>query len=98
MCGIAGLCSRGTPLPAGASDLAVAMADALRHRGPDSSGTWADGRFAAGHRRLAILDLSESGAQPMVSHSGRYVVTYNGEIYNFRSIEAKLRSAGWQPQ
>jgi asparagine synthase (glutamine-hydrolysing) len=75
------------------------MAQLLKHRGPDSAGTWVDRKagVALSHRRLAIVDLSSSGAQPMASACGRYIVSYNGEIYNYlelrRVIEA--RKGGW---
>jgi asparagine synthase (glutamine-hydrolysing) len=70
------------------------MADAIAHRGPDSSGTWVDSArgVALGHRRLAILDLSPQGHQPMVSSSGRYVIAFNGEVYNFREMRGELSS------
>ena len=68
------------------------MAEALRHRGPDDHGTWADpdGRCALGHRRLSVVDLSPLGHQPMLSGDGRWVLAYNGEIYNFRSLRQQL--------
>lgn len=97
MCGIAGLIETrhrhsAERLRAGAQ----AMADALRHRGPDDDGVWADADagVALGHRRLSIIDLSAAGHQPMASHDGRYVITYNGEIYNFRDLRAELEGRG----
>ena len=90
MCGIAGIVSL-----EGLDGLASAverMSDALRHRGPDASGVWLDSGagVALGHRRLSILDLSPAGAQPMVSRCGRYVLTFNGEIYNHLALRAEL--------
>ncbi|MDQ6949585.1 MAG: asparagine synthase (glutamine-hydrolyzing), partial [Actinomycetota bacterium] len=72
------------------------MASAVRHRGPDDAGTWVDSRVgvAFGHRRLAIVDLSEEGHQPMVSKTGRYILAFNGEIYNFRSVRDELDTLG----
>lgn len=77
-----------------------AMIATLRHRGPDGDGVWSDAAagFAIGHRRLAILDLSERGAQPMRSPCGRYVVAFNGEIYNHRALRAKLEEVGAAPR
>ena len=74
------------------------MTKALIHRGPDSDGIWVDEEkgVALGHRRLSVLDLSEQGHQPMVSHTGRYVLTYNGEIYNFRDLRQRLETNGYQ--
>ena len=66
------------------------MVQRLHHRGPDASGFWSEGPVALGHTRLSILDLSEAGAQPMSSRSGRWVVTYNGEIFNHEEIRAEL--------
>ena len=75
------------------------MTDAIVHRGPDNGGGWVDAEagIALGHRRLSILDLSFQGDQPMISGSGRYVIAYNGEIYNHRALRAKLESAGAAP-
>ena len=73
------------------------MTRALNHRGPDAGGVWSDQEagIALGHRRLAIIDLSETGRQPMISASGRYVLTYNGEIYNFRELRHGLERDGY---
>ena len=73
-----------------------AMADAIHHRGPDHSGSWLDAeqQIALGHKRLAIIDLSPAGEQPMRSTSGRYVIVYNGEIYNHLDIRAELADSG----
>jgi asparagine synthase (glutamine-hydrolysing) len=72
------------------------MADTLAHRGPDGGGVWADpgAGVGLGHRRLAIVDRSADGAQPMLSHCGRYVVVFNGEIYNFPELRSRLERAG----
>ena len=73
-----------------------AMNETLRHRGPDGSGVWveAEGGAALAQRRLAIIDLSPGGAQPMQSADRRYVITFNGEIYNYREIRSELAAAG----
>ncbi len=73
-----------------------AMADTLVHRGPDSDGQWIDAKagIAFGFRRLAIFDLSETGAQPMISHDDRYVMVYNGAVYNFPEMRAELTKKG----
>ena len=72
------------------------MTRALIHRGPDAEGYWFDPGtgVALGHRRLSILDLSVAGSQPMISASGRYVISYNGETYNFLRLSDTLRLAG----
>lgn len=94
MCGIAGLID--TKNPAGLEDRARAMADAIRHRGPDDGGVWADtaAGVAFSHRRLSIVDLSPEGHQPMMSADGRYVIVFNGEIYNFAEMRAELERSG----
>jgi asparagine synthase (glutamine-hydrolysing) len=68
--------------------------DAMRHRGPDASGEWADGTCALGHRRLAIIDLTETGRQPLGNEDGTVQVTFNGEIYNFAALRNELRGLG----
>ena len=72
------------------------MAGQLAHRGPDDSGAWVDAQagVALGFRRLAIVDLSPAGHQPMVSADGRYVIVFNGEVYNFAELRAQLESRG----
>lgn len=72
--------------------------DAMRMRGPDDSGEWhsSDGRVSMGHRRLSIIDVTESGHQPMTSPDGRYVIVFNGEIYNYRELRRELEAAGAQ--
>src|SRR5579884_1239022 len=97
MCGIAGIlldrhaASEGMHL----EDIR-GLIDTLRHRGPDGEGIWLDrpAGIALGHRRLAILDLSPRGHQPMCSRSGRFVITFNGEIYNYRDIRDELQKLG----
>lgn len=88
MCGITGFIQFGGGTQEELAERCRAMADTLVHRGPDAGGVWVDPAFPAalGHRRLSIIDLSEAGSQPMVSASGRYVLSYNGEIYNFRRL------------
>ena len=92
MCGIAGYIT-GSPVAADAAARELrAMADALRHRGPDDSGIFLDinAGLALAHRRLSIVDLSDAGHQPMASESGRFVISFNGEIYNHSSLRAEL--------
>src|SRR6266576_3629086 len=88
MCGIAGILSS-KPVTAGTL---TAMADRLRHRGPNDEGGWIDetGCVGFGHRRLAIIDLSPAGHQPMESGDGRFVFSYNGEIYNHAEIRREI--------
>ncbi|KQP58352.1 asparagine synthase (glutamine-hydrolyzing) [Methylobacterium sp. Leaf112] len=93
MCGIAGIADPRLS-PGRLADEAGRMADALSHRGPDGRGVWGEGGVALGHRRLAIRDLSPAGAQPMPSRDGRWVLTYNGELYGTHDARAALASAG----
>ena len=92
MCGIVGVLSTSIVEPASVER----MRDKLAHRGPDHAGLWrsADGRICLGHRRLAIIDLDARANQPMSSSDGRLVVTFNGEIYNYRSVRARLETDG----
>jgi asparagine synthase (glutamine-hydrolysing) len=92
MCGITGYLAHAPETDAQMRETATRMAAAIAHRGPDSHAVWADAErhVALGHRRLAIVDLSPQGAQPMASHCGRYVVAYNGEIYNHPQLRAEL--------
>lgn len=96
MCGICGILN-----PGGAPVDQRVLADmtaALAHRGPDGEGLFAEGGVGLGHRRLAILDLSERGAQPMRTADGRYAITYNGELYNHLELRAELEALGHRPR
>src|SRR6516162_11081362 len=93
MCGIAGLIERSGQRPDTARHVR-AMCDAIAHRGPDGDGVWSEDGVALAHRRLAIIDLTPSGAQPMVSADGRWVISYNGEVYNAEQIAASPTMAG----
>src|SRR4051812_32309275 len=92
MCGIAGLLS----IRAVDEDRVRRMIDPIRHRGPDDQGVWVDAKagVALGHRRLSIIDLSPLGHQPMASADGRWVISYNGEIYNHEELRAELEVGG----
>lgn len=93
MCGIAGLFRPAADCSTEALEaVGGRMAATLRHRGPDAGATWVDARagIVLGHRRLAIVDLSPNGSQPMLSASGRWVIAFNGEIYNFRALRDEL--------
>ena len=72
------------------------MTDALSHRGPDGEGQWIDKNIGFGHRRLAIIDLSSAGHQPMQTKDGRYILTYNGEVYNFKKLRSELEFLGYK--
>src|SRR5689334_17787213 len=96
MCGIAGLYAyHYAANPIDTMELR-GICDHMAARGPDGKGEWLsqDGRVGFGHRRLAIIDLSDGGAQPMTSWEGKTVINFNGEIYNYRSLRSDLESKG----
>lgn len=95
MCGIAGLVLQGLA-PAEWTESLRAMTESLRHRGPDDRGLWFDASAGVGfgHRRLAVIDPTRRGRQPMESPSGRYVISYNGEIYNYEELRVRLKGLG----
>src|SRR5688500_18015741 len=96
MCGITGILS---PDPRGAGTrarLVAAMTGTLGHRGPDDSGSWSDAHVSLGHTRLSIIDLSAAGHQPFIDETGRYVLVYNGEIYNYLELRERLTGLGHQ--
>jgi len=94
MCGIAGIFNlNGKPV----SVVALrTMTDAIAHRGPDGEGFYTDSFIGFGHRRLAIIDLSPTGHQPMITRDGQYAITYNGEVYNFQELRLELEALGYQ--
>lgn len=94
MCGIAGLIhlDKNPVSPV----IVKRMTDAIAHRGPDGEGHWIEGNVGLGHRRLAIIDLSPAGHQPIASVSQRYVMVYNGEVYNYRELRVELEALGYQ--
>lgn len=96
MCGLCGVVRRSPEAPAIDRQGLLAAREAMRARGPDGEGAWfsADGRAALAHRRLAVLDLSPAGAQPMASADGRYRIVYNGEVVNFRELRRGLEADG----
>ena len=92
MCGITGLINlNGEPV---SPVILRKMTDAIAHRGPDGEGHWIEGNVGLGHRRLAIIDLSPAGDQPMISADHRYVLIYNGEVYNYRELRTELEAEG----
>ena len=92
MCGIVGVCNfSGEPVQAG---LLKRMTDVIAHRGPDGEGQYTNGPVGLGHRRLAVIDLSPAGHQPMSNEAGDMVITYNGEVYNFRELRSELEALG----
>ena len=93
MCGIAGIVNLdGEPVP---PPVLREMTKAIEHRGPDGEGHWIEGNVGLGHRRLSIIDLSEAGKQPMQTSDGRWLISYNGEIYNYRELRADLSAKGY---
>jgi len=93
MCGIAGIFNLNNA-PVSVS-LLKKMTDIISHRGPDGEGFWVDSNIGFGHRRLAIIDLTPLGHQPMQTEDGNYIITYNGEVYNYREIRAELENKGY---
>jgi asparagine synthase (glutamine-hydrolysing) len=94
MCGVAGILNLdGAPASA---RLVEAMTDAMVHRGPDDEGHFTDGPCSLGHRRLSIIDLSSAGHQPMMTPEGRFTISYNGELYNYRELRGALEGCGWR--
>jgi len=94
MCGICGIFNiNGEPV---SSVNLRRMTDAIAHRGPDGEGFYTDSFIGLGHRRLAIIDLTPAGHQPMVTRDGQFAISYNGEVYNFQEIRAQLQSLGHQ--
>ncbi len=96
MCGITGFIDTANRTGCFETQL-TRMTGAIKHRGPDADGHWIDQNngVALGHRRLSIIDLSETGAQPMASKCGRYIITFNGEIYNHLEIRKVLSERGF---
>ena len=96
MCGINGIFAYSSGAPPVDRDELMRVRDRMRARGPDGAGAWFsdDGRVGLGHRRLAIIDLSQAGAQPMASADGRYQIVFNGEIYNYRELREELEKRG----
>lgn len=96
MCGIIGMFSYNDPERQWPDDHLEAMIKAISHRGPDDSGCYVEPGLFLGHTRLSIIDLTEAGHQPMSSSDGRYVISYNGEIYNFRELRRVLQEQGYK--
>ena len=96
MCGINGIFAYGASAPGVDREEVVRTRDWMTKRGPDGFGAWfsSDGRVGLGHRRLAIIDLSENGAQPMTTEDGKLKIVFNGEIYNYRELRRELKSRG----
>jgi len=96
MCGIAGIINlNGQPVEI---MNVKKMTDAIKHRGPDGEGQWTQNNVGLGHRRLAIIDLTDAASQPMFSKDGRFVLIYNGELYNYHELRKRLQTLGYQFQ
>lgn len=93
MCGICGIINHNSE-PVNENSLLTMMAT-MKHRGPDDQGTFLDGKIGLGFVRLSIIDLSPAGHQPMFSADGRYVVVFNGEIYNYIELREELKAKGY---
>ena len=97
MCGLAGFLCKPSAAATSIRESVQAMTDTLAHRGPDAGTEWIDEDvcIAFGHRRLSIVDLSPAGAQPMHSSDGRWVIIYNGELYNTEDLRSEVVQAGY---
>ena len=96
MCGIAGI--YGIKDTQNGETIVLRMINALAHRGPDDEGIYVDNSVVLGHKRLAIIDLSAAGHQPMSTKDGRYTIVYNGELYNYKDIKKSLSDYPFQTQ
>ena len=99
MCGIAGFIQgKSSKININYNAVVNQMADALEHRGPDDKGFWIDdeSKIALSYRRLAVIDLSKNGNQPMVSQNNRWIIVYNGEIYNHKELRKNLDDSGYK--
>lgn len=98
MCGIAGIVAYSAEAPRVDPDELIAIRDYMRHRGPDGEGVWLspDGRVGLAHRRLSIIDLSDAGMQPMWNAERTLCITFNGEIYNYKSLQHELEQKGFR--
>src|SRR5450759_1336274 len=98
MCGIAGIFSYRESAPPVDREELLRIREAMINRGPDGAGLWlsSDNRVGLAHRRLAIIDLSDTGAQPMATADGKLRITFNGEIYNYRELRKELEAKGYR--
>ena len=97
MCGFAGFFSNKSILKDDFEDILTRAGQKIQHRGPDDAGIWFDKSVGIGlvHRRLSIQDVSPLGAQPMTSPTERYIMVFNGEVYNFKTLRAELQNQGF---